>query len=168
MCIMCTGASHTQVIDHHVRLIDEHGWTITGVTGPLPWTYTIGLTWHLEHPELIVIGMEPTSAAGVLHRVVDRIRAGTALTVGTSLAMVGGDLGFGAVDPRNLLGEWFAQWHPIARASDHAGASLRALQVRLPGPDDRSFCAEQRALERRCTVDALSRRRARTQEPPVW
>ncbi len=28
MCLMCTGASYAEVVDHYVRLIDEHGWTI--------------------------------------------------------------------------------------------------------------------------------------------
>lgn len=168
MCIMCAGASHAQVIDHHVQLLDEHGWTVMGVTGPVPWTYTIGLTWHLDHPELVIVGMDPSSAAGLLHQVVDRIRSGTTLTVGKSLAVLGGELRFGAVDHRNLRGEWFTQWHPIARATGHGSASLRALQVRLPVPDGNAVFSEQRSLEQRCTVDSLRRRRARAQEPPVW
>lgn len=121
----------------------------------MPWTYTVGLSWHLDHPELVVVGMDPPSAAGLLDQVVDRIRQGTTLAVGQSLAVLGGELRFGAVDHRNLRGEWFAQWRPIAHAAGHGGASLRALQVRLPAPDGSEALSEQRALEQDAVATVL-------------
>ncbi len=157
MCMLCAGASHTDVIDHYVRIVDEHGWATVGVTGELPWAYTVGLTWNLGHPELICVGLDPTAAASVLRSVVERIEEGMQLTAGSSKVLLGSDLGFGRVDPRNLLGEWFTLWSPIARAAGHGTASLRALQVRLDELDDCDYCFElQRALERRCRVDALA------------
>ena len=160
MCMMCAGASYDDVIHHHVDLIDQHGWTIMGVDGRMPWAYTVGLRWQLGHPELIVVGIHPSDAAGPLHRIVEAIEDGAVLSPGSTLHVLGGELGFGRVHPDNLAGEWFAAWHPVARAAGHGTTSLRALQVRLAELDDCEVCCgRQRALERRCTVDQLARSR---------
>lgn len=80
------------------------------------------------------------------------------LTRGSTLHLLGGELAFGRVDHRNLVGEWFAQWHPIARAAGHGTTSLRALQVGIAELDDCEACFDrQRALAQRCTVEQLSR-----------
>jgi hypothetical protein len=160
MCMMCAGVSHDEVIHHYVDLIEEKGWAMMGVTGEVPWTYTVGLRWHLHHPELIVVGIHPSEAAGAIHRVVEEIEDGAVLSPGSTLHVLGGEVGFGPVHHENLLGEWFAQWHPIARAAGFGTTSLRAVQMRIAELDDCEVCFDrQRALAQRCTVDHLARTR---------
>lgn len=160
MCMMCAGASRDDVVHHYVGLIEQHGWAIVGVTGEVPWAYTVGLRWYLDHPELIVVGIHPSDAAGAMHRVVEEIEDGAVLSPGSTLHVLGGELGFGRVHHQNLLGEWFAQWSTIARAAGRGTTSLRAVQMRLAELDDCEACFDrQRALERRCTVDQLARTR---------
>lgn len=158
MCMMCAGASHDDVVHHYVNVIEHHGWAITGVTGAVPWAYTVGLRWYLDHPELIVVGIHPNDVAGTIHRVVDEIEDGAVLSPGSTLHVLGGELDFGRVHHQNLMGEWFAQWHPIARAAGHGTTSLRAVQMRIADHDGcEVLSSHQRALEQRCTVDQLAR-----------
>jgi hypothetical protein len=80
------------------RLVDtirRHGWAIRYVGGGLcdrpgcdgghsdepPFAYTIGL-FGLAHPELLVFGIDPGTAAGVLNVLGERIRAGGSLLPG--------------------------------------------------------------------------------------
>lgn len=105
-----------------------------------------------------MVGIHPSDAAGPLHRVVEQIQGGVTLSPGSTLHMLGGELTFGRIHPENLTGEWFAGWHPVARAAGHGTTSLRALQMRLAELDDCEVCsARQRALERRSSVDHLAR-----------
>ena len=60
--------------------IRQHGWFIKFVSGcsddpPPTFAYTIGL-FGLGHPELVVCGVDPGTAAGLLNELGDRIRAG--------------------------------------------------------------------------------------------
>lgn len=162
MCMMCAGASHDEFVHHYVNVIEEQGWAIVGVTGEVPWAYTVGLRWYLDHPELIVVGIHPSDIAGTIHRVVEEIEEGAVLSPRSTLPVLGGELRLGRVHPQNLLGEWFAQWHPIARAAGHGTTSLRAVQMRITEVDECDVCfGRQRALEQHCTVDQLARTRHR-------
>jgi hypothetical protein len=72
------------------------------------------------------------------------------------MALPGVEVAFGHVDHRNLLGEWFAQWRPVARACGQGTTSLRALQVRVDQLDDCDACFDrQRALGQPCSVESL-------------
>jgi hypothetical protein len=64
--------------------IERHGFFIQYVLGDPerpPWAYTIGFLEH-DHPEAVVIGLDPESAAGLLHELHRRILAGDRPVVG--------------------------------------------------------------------------------------
>ena len=66
-----TPARHLQVLDNTVALIDEHGWALIAVApaegdSGVPFTYTVGLTAQFL-PELVVYGLEPSSAGALLN-----------------------------------------------------------------------------------------------------
>lgn len=76
--------------DRHVaETIRRHGCYIQYVTGctcgdcdePTPFAYTIGL-FGLGHPELLVFGTDPHTAAGLLNALFARVGAGSDLTPG--------------------------------------------------------------------------------------
>lgn len=95
-----TDASTTAWLDqedaHVTAVIRRHGWFIQYVGGGLcsvpgcdcsaeddapPFAYTVGL-FGLSHPELLIFGTPPGTAAGVLNDLGDRIRAGANLVAG--------------------------------------------------------------------------------------
>lgn len=157
MCLRCAGLSDDAVAHHYARMIDDHGWAAVGVDAPVPWTYTVGLRWRLDHPELVVVGVEPVDAHHLLHDLIERVEDGETLRSGAIVVLPDVEVTFGHVHHRNLLGEWFAQWPSVARACGQATTSLRALQVRVDQLDDCEVCFDrQRALERPCSVDRLS------------
>lgn len=159
---MCDGATYEEALEHQVALTEEHGWSLIAVTGELPWTYTIGLRWHLNLPELIVVGWPDRDAAAIIHQVVDAAADGEAPRPGMTLGLPGGTVTFGPVAAENVAGDWFAWWASVAHATGNGFCSLRALQVR---PVYGEGCTEphrlvDHALARRCTPGALARRRA--------
>jgi hypothetical protein len=75
--------------------VRENGWAAVTVDEWPPFSYTIGL-WHVGHPELVIYGLEPEQAVGLLGTVADGIcRAGVALDDGDGLTV--GDWEFKAV-----------------------------------------------------------------------
>ena len=87
-------AWHDQVAAHVATMIRRHGWYIQYVGGgtcsapvcepdpdELPFAYTVGL-FGLDHPELLVLGVPPDTAAGVLNALGERVRAGASLLPG--------------------------------------------------------------------------------------
>lgn len=171
MCLICDGWTPDEVLAGQVENIDTHGFTLVSVTDPVPWTYSIGLRWRLQIPELIVVGWPAEAAAGVIHCVVEAAeQQRVGLHCGSVVAIGEGSVRFGPVAPDNLAGDWFAQWHRIARASGHGHRPLRALQAQ---PNCASQCGEphdllDHALARRITPDglALARRRRLDGEGP--
>ena len=70
MCIMFEGASLDEARFNIHRIIDRYGWFIQYVEGaPVTraWAYTIGLSAGFEHPELIITGVKPETAARTLN-----------------------------------------------------------------------------------------------------
>jgi hypothetical protein len=68
--------------------IKTHGFFIQYVLGDAdgpPWAYTIGFLEH-DYPELVVLGLSPESAAGILHEVHGRIVACDAPAIGSEHA----------------------------------------------------------------------------------
>ncbi len=156
MCLRCAGWSDDDIARHYARLIEAHGWAAIAVDSAVPWTYTAGLRWRLDHPELIVVGMDPVEAHHLLDHVVERIGEGEVARPGALMVLPDVEVTFGHVHHRNLAGEWFAQWPSAARASGEGTTSLRALQVRVDQLDGCDVCFDrQRALERACSVSAL-------------
>lgn len=69
---------------HTAAVIRRHGWYINYVFGDEdtpPFAYTVGL-FGLHHPELLIFGVSPETAAGVINTLGDRIRAGEDLLPG--------------------------------------------------------------------------------------
>lgn len=69
-------------------MIDTHGWAVEPVApvedpaAPAAgYTYTIGLESMVGHPELVVFGLAPAAARGLLDLAVQQLRAGVALPV---------------------------------------------------------------------------------------
>lgn len=75
---------------HTTAVIRRHGWYIQyvfacevggdDVASP-PFAYTVGL-FGLHHPELLILGVSPETATGVLNCLGDRVRAGEDLLPG--------------------------------------------------------------------------------------
>jgi hypothetical protein len=60
------------------EVVREHGWFAASISDHHPpFVYSIGLMQTCDHPELIVFGLEPSDAHGLLSRVVRGIRAGS-------------------------------------------------------------------------------------------
>ncbi len=81
---------------HIADIVRRHGWFIQYVGGGScgapgcdgasesdepPFAYTVGL-FGLAHPELLILGVSPGDAAGILNNLGKRIRAGEALLPG--------------------------------------------------------------------------------------
>lgn len=71
-------------------MVREHGWYIEYVIGDdrsheTSIAYTIGL-FGLGHPELVVLGVPPATAAGLMNEVGRRIKAGANLVPGEVLS----------------------------------------------------------------------------------
>lgn len=163
MCSMCDGATFDEALDDQVALTAEHGWSMVHVTGEFAWTYTIGLTWNYELPELIVVGWPAAQAGSLLHDVLDSVVArARGPASGSSIALADRPVDFSGVHPDNLESEWFALWPDVARASDRFTVELSALQVSTPCnatcPEPHDFV--DRVLEQPIDpADAARRRR---------
>lgn len=136
MCIMCDGASLDECRFNIHRIIDRYGWFIQYVeVAPVTraWAYTIGLSAGFEHPELIITGVDPETAARALNGIGEMICAGERFTPDHCLVdPVGIHTHLSAVHPRHFERGVFAAWvdyydclaaHPTAEA----------LEVVLPG-----------------------------------
>ena len=115
MCDICDGMTYEESYERTRRLIeDERWWTLEAVEGSgdsLSWTYTIGITQLLGHPELVVVGLDHEEAGRLLNQLGERIRAGAVLGPGPETDRVAG-LTFGPVAGE----QWtqrstFAGWH---------------------------------------------------------
>ena len=111
---MCDGATREEVrLDLH-RTIQRCGWAIQCVEADrrkASWAYTIGLTAAVGHPELVVIGLEPTRAAGGIDVLARRILAGERFTPGChGLEVAGVHVHLVKVHPNHLRSGLFAAW----------------------------------------------------------
>lgn len=90
-----TQAWSDQYDAHIVEAVRRHGWFVQYVGGSVcsrpgcdcpqddgpAFAYTIGM-FGLGHPELLIFGVDPATAGGVLNDLGERIRAGAALVPG--------------------------------------------------------------------------------------
>lgn len=130
MCLMCEGKTESEMIAAWAAEVGRDGWMPLHVHGTRSWTYTIGLRWSFDHPELIVTHPDGDKAADLLGHAVDEIRDGRRFTPGSRIeTSCGATATFGAVHHDNLAGEWFARWPQMAAACGHGTTSLRALQA---------------------------------------
>jgi Domain of unknown function (DUF4262) len=68
--------------------VRRHGWHATAVTETPPWVYTTGLAGTYGHPELLVAGLAPGTAHGLLSAAARLVRDGRRLEPGTDIARV--------------------------------------------------------------------------------
>lgn len=125
--------------------IEKFGWSAIGVMaladdpdpGP-PFVYTIGLYEHDEHPEMIVVGLDPTVAHAMLSGLYMRVAQGERFEDGQidSEVLEGYDVRFRWMPPEG---------RPLNVARNYYGKHfLPALQVLWPDsngvfPDEEGF-----------------------------
>ncbi|HVP29538.1 MAG TPA: DUF4262 domain-containing protein [Myxococcota bacterium] len=119
--------------------IERYGWHVAVVPpdeatpGAVGWAFTIGLEQSLRHPELVVFGLEPGLAQGLLNRAADAVRRGWRFEIGQRYEglLEGYPCAVREVDVRwhsVFLGN--AQWH-------YRGDGFAALQLFWPDPAKR-------------------------------
>ena len=91
--------------------IADNGFTMMHVGGPQPWTYTIGLTSTYDHPELIITGLDASSANGAVSQLADRVRRGERFDADAPETMVGRvPVRFGEVHMEHWVRGRFNMW----------------------------------------------------------
>lgn len=89
MCVHCEGRSLPEVLASYRQCIRVRGWALASVAATRvrrEFSYTIGMTRHHGHPELLASGLPPREAGALLADLVERVRAGERLTAGDVLA----------------------------------------------------------------------------------
>jgi hypothetical protein len=127
---------HAEKIDF---MIETDGYALEPVLPDLEsdppragYTYTIGLPAHIGFPELVVFGMKPVNARGLIGLVRDLVRDGTEIPLGVELVgLLDNDLRclFAAVD--------LADWGPLFETgiSWYRGAPFDLVQLLYPDPN---------------------------------
>ncbi len=164
MCAICDGKSQSEFLATLKNRIEVHGFTMVSVGDDHgSWTYTIGLTNTFDHPELVVTGLAPESAYGLLDALVDRIRTGEQFGATSHERFVhGAPVRFGEVHQ----GQWhqgrFDSWKRVY-SSAAAPPRQGAVQVVWPNddwiyPPDPRFCmAHENSCQALLDVDPCRR-----------
>lgn len=151
MCPMCEGKTEEEMLAIWAGEVDRDGWMPLHVQGTCSWTYTLGLRWSFDHPELIVTHADGSKATDLLGHAVDEIRAGRRFSAGARLQTpCGASARFGVVHHGNLVREWFARWPQVAAMCGHGTTSLRAVQA-IVDCCSCVDCASQVLLDRPCS-----------------
>jgi hypothetical protein len=61
--------------------VQQHGWMVMGIDDDAPFSYTVGLWEHFQHPELIVMGLRAQSAHRLLNACGEHIKQHGALSL---------------------------------------------------------------------------------------
>ncbi len=137
MCMMCDGFSADDAIALEHATMLEYGYVVIGVTDPeprgdaAPWAYTIGLG-ELDHPELIVAGVEIDAAKELLGIVAAEVLDGHEFRAGDTFGDPPSQIRIDRVHEVQYDLDTFAVWHAMhARGLLHA-TDLHALQVFAP------------------------------------
>lgn len=151
MCVLCDGTNEEDLLTGFRSRVTEFGFTMVSVGGsPSSWTYTIGLLENLGHPELVVTGLDPSSAYGIITGLVTRIRAGEMFTgESEDTTHEGVPVRFGGVHRSQWAHGRFAMWEAYYDAFGGAPLDRAATQIMWPNehlvfPPDRDFCHEHR------------------------
>jgi hypothetical protein len=110
--------------------ITRCGWHATGVVGGGgSFVYTTGLTGR-DHPELVVAGLPPDTAHGLISAAVEVIRSGVPLVPGRDYAEIaaGFPIRFQVVDQDKCR-------HPLSVTTRFYGGQKPALQLVWPDPE---------------------------------
>lgn len=133
---MCDGATRDEVRLGLHRTIRRCGWAIQCVEtepGEAPWAYTIGLTAAVGHPELVVIGLEPSRAAVGIDALAKRVLAGERCTPGPhGLEVAGLHVHLVEVHPSHLQAGLLASWVDYYAHFGPPPPRFSALQILVP------------------------------------
>ncbi len=112
---MSREAANARLIGH----IREFGWQCLRVSPRegdegTPFTYTIGLTETLQHPELAIFGLSRDTSHAILSDCVNAIRNGTEYPIDTPVAGV-------------VSGDWLVQFREVRpeKLDDYFGTAAR-------------------------------------------
>lgn len=141
-------------IDHSEKIewmIETHGWALEAVAPssqtdpPTPaQAYTIGLPALAGFPEIVVFGLTPAAANGLLGLVIDAVRGGTEIPLGVEL------VGLLDNDLRCMFAPVDLELHEELMATARAwyrGASFDAVQLLYP--DRNGFMPYETGFEQR-------------------
>ena len=122
--------------------ISRFGWTayyIFDGPGP-PWLYTIGLVERFDHPELIILGLSPEAAHGLVNQFVQTLEDGGSFKPGrqTLRRFEGYRMALVAVDDAYWQEpeDYFLGWLDYYKATRRS-VPQRALQLVWPDEADR-------------------------------
>ena len=136
MCIICDGATRQEALEDLHAKVERYGWAIQYVEGEgpdTPWAYTIGLTERYGHPELALVGFDPSPTSVVLNYLVERIAQGEKYAVGSTAALPHGLVArCGPVHPNQLKGGVFDGWLEYYGAYARPKLGWQAVEVVLP------------------------------------
>ena len=132
-------------------MIESNGWALEAVAAdpstdpPSPaYAYTIGVPAAVGFDEIVVFGLTPVAAKGLLSLVVDAIRGGTEIPLGIELVgLLDNELRcvFAPID----LAEWASMFHTAA--SWYRGAPFGMVQ--LAYPDRNGFMPYEAGFDQR-------------------
>lgn len=132
-------------------MVEAHGWALEAVApdlegiAPTPgYAYSINLPAAVAFPEVVVFGLAPVAANGLVSLVVDARRGGTEIPVGVELVgLLDNDLRclFAPID-LDRWGGYFA-----TASAWYRGRPLEAVQLMYPDPN--GFLPYEAGFERR-------------------
>ena len=135
-------------------MIESSGWALeavgadTALDPPTPgYAYSIGLPGAVDFPEVVVFGLTPVAAKGLVTLVADARRGGTEIPLGVELVgLLDNELRcmFAPVD-LDRWGPWFA-----TAQSWYRGASFDLVQLLYP--DRNGFMPYEAGYEQRMTL----------------
>jgi hypothetical protein len=122
-------------------VIDRHGWMcqyVFGCLDSLPWAYTIGLAGGWDHPELIVVGLDPDWSGHLLNQLGEQVRDGRRFSHGDLVDLdLDEPISLGDVHRDNYRTSLFAMWLHYYSALGPPYPEEAALEVVLPGRNPR-------------------------------
>jgi Domain of unknown function (DUF4262) len=108
--------------------LEEWGWYVISVAAEPPFSYSIGLFEHFQHPEIILFGLDSKTGHGIINDAGRRIRGGHKYDVGVRYndLLKDYDCEFRPVDPARYDGNLNYALHY------YRGSSFSAVQLIWP------------------------------------
>ena len=103
-------------------VVENQGWCaepVPGIEDPPrpPYTYSIGFELEYQHPEIVIFGLQPVAARGLMQMMAEYLGAGGELPVGVFVGLLDNDL------PAAMLPVDLDQWSEMfIGASTYYGA----------------------------------------------
>lgn len=137
MCIICDGATPDEALFGVHGCVETYGWFIQYVEGRTlanSWAYTIGLTLHFRHPELVLVGADMGDTGRILNGLGDMVRDGMTITPEHCfIDPYGSHTHISPVHPIHFRKGVFAVWNEYFESLGPPPPEESALEVVLPG-----------------------------------